>query len=63
MPIPSTHPQDPPAQPTAPSPEEKAAMERALAREGSAELFGRLERENTVSRAGVHPERRGFRKD
>jgi len=60
MPIPSTHPQDPPTQPTAPSPEEKAAMERAVAREGSSELFGRLERENTASRPGSIPSAAAF---
>lgn len=62
MPVPSKSRNDQAAKPTAASTDEKAAMDRALARETSADLYGRLERENVDSRAKATTDRRGFRK-
>jgi len=62
MPVPSKNRNDQAAEPTAASTDEKAAMERALARETSADLYDCLARENVASRAKAASNRRGFRK-
>lgn len=62
MPIPSKNRTDQATTPTAASPEEKAAMKRALLHENSADLSGRLEKENAAFRVKASVSRRSVRK-
>lgn len=58
MPIPKKADNSQTAGPTPASDDEKAAMERALAKERPSDLFDRLERENDASRSSVDLNRR-----
>jgi len=58
MPIPDKSDNFQTTQPTPASEEEKAAMDRALAKEESRDLFDRLEKENDASRSSADLNRR-----
>jgi len=58
MPIPNKSDNSQTARPTPASDDEKAAMERALAKERPSDLFDRLEKENDAARSSADLDRR-----